>query len=110
MRAVWMTGVGWAALLCVGALTAAAQEAPGEARARMLLQGRLRFDAYAFSDSTFPKAQFEDALQASVSYGPYRVTPTFYDAKHRPVTTAQKPGPYAAIVEVAPAQGQPFRR
>lgn len=80
------------------------------ARYKELVGQRLTFSAYAFSTTDFPKCEFEQPEKAKELLGGYTIRTTFYDYAHRPVSTAEKPGPYAAVIEVTPQKGRPLHR
>jgi CubicO group peptidase (beta-lactamase class C family) len=79
-----------------------------EARARAALDLRLAFHPFAFGGTSFPPSDFAEPSLAEDVLGPYTLKRTFYDAAYQPVTTADKPGRYGAVVEVIPAEGRPL--
>jgi len=89
----------------------AAVELPdlAQARARAAVDLALHFHPYAFASETFPPCDFEQPNLAEDILGPYTIKTTFYDADYRPVTRAEKPGRYGAVVEVTPEESPPLR-
>ncbi len=79
-------------------------------RVKFLLMAPIVFDPYVFKGSGFPQADFADPVTAQNCIGPYVVRTTYYDKNFQPVTTAQEPGRYGAVVEIVPENGQPIRR
>ncbi len=79
------------------------------ARARAAVDLRVSFDPYVFDSASFPPCDFEHPNLAEDLLGPYTIKTTFYDADYRPVTRAEKPGRYGAVVEVIPEEGASLR-
>ena len=59
-----------------------------------------RFSTYVFPDDTFPPGYFEQGRLVNRCLFPVGVTTTFYDAQYHPVTRAEKPGRYGAVVRI----------
>jgi len=59
-----------------------------------------RFDSYVFSDSQFPRGDFQQGRVVHRCLFPVQVTTTFYDAQYHEVTQADKPGRYGAVVRI----------
>jgi len=85
---------------------------PDLARARADAAARMRFQFVpaCFAGKTFPGGDFESPLEAERAFGCYSTSVTYYDAQFNPVTSADKPGRYAAVVEVAPQFVPAFKR
>jgi len=83
---------------------------PAEVKLRSLLSAKLEFKAYVFAEEQFPACGFEQPAQVEELIGTYRIKTTFYDRDLNAVEAAKKPGCYAAIVEVTPKEGTPWRR
>jgi len=79
-------------------------------RAKAFMEQRLKFDPNVFSGTKFPKCDFEQPSCVEDLIGPYTITAKFYDANYNPVTTAEKPGRYGAVVEIKTEDGKTFRR
>ncbi|MBN1513001.1 MAG: serine hydrolase, partial [Phycisphaerae bacterium] len=79
-------------------------------RARALMDEEFRFDPFVFSGPTFPPADFTEPFRGEALLGPYEVRTTFYDRDYNPVTTADQPGRYGALIEFVPADGRTVRR
>jgi hypothetical protein len=73
-----------------------------KARAKAAARMRFQFMPACFAGKTFPDGDFESPLEAERAFGCYSTRVTYYDAQFNPVTSADKPGRYAAVVEVAP--------
>ena len=70
---------------------------------------RLFFD-YAKFAPELPAVDFADPGQVVKAIGPYSVKTTYYDRQFQPVTKAQRPGRYGAVMEVTAADGRTCRR
>jgi poly(3-hydroxybutyrate) depolymerase len=68
------------------------------------------FHPFCFAGTKLPDGDYEDRLDAERIIGPYTAKTMYFDAEFNPVTSAEKPGRYAAIVEIKPASGLAFRR
>src|SRR4051794_20284494 len=92
---------------------AGAADPPGtddEARRHEFVAAKLVAPAYVFGGSAFPAFDFEQPERVRALIGPYRVVTTYYDREGRRVESAEAPGPYRAVVVVAPESGRPSRR
>lgn len=78
---------------------------PGLYRVKELNNCRLRFAPCVFAGIDFPQCNFEQSALAENIIGPYTIKSTFYDKDYNPVTSAQNPGRYGAVVEIIPANG-----
>jgi hypothetical protein len=106
-------GVEWKTVsLLLGGKTIDTVSLPDLAQLRTTQASRLRFNfrPFCFSGTRLPDGDFEDPVQAENIYGPYSLGFSYYDADFKPVTTAEKPGRYGAIVEIRPANGAPIKR
>jgi CubicO group peptidase (beta-lactamase class C family) len=70
------------------------------------------FTPAVFSGQRFPECGFADPqFVADVIGRPYLLDVTYYDRDYNPVTLAEKPGRYGAVVEIIPENGgRPLRR
>lgn len=64
-----------------------------------------RFDSFVFSGEQFPSGRFVDPVLIHDCLGPYTIQTDFYDADFNPVTNAEKPGRYGAVVQIKNATG-----
>jgi CubicO group peptidase (beta-lactamase class C family) len=71
---------------------------------------RIVFQPPVFYGTTFPACDFDNVPRVKTLIGPYTVTATFYDARGEKVETAEKPGRYAAVVEIKRGEGRVSRR
>lgn len=110
-------------LLVLGAVLAMAQQAaPGTAPASgaaasaatnkyfEFARQRLRFERYAFFGPKFPGCDFEDPSAVKDLVGPYDISVTCYDSAGQKVSAAEKPGRYAAVVEIKHSDGRTSSR
>ena len=79
-------------------------------RAEALAGEKMAFESFCFGTRTFPKCDFERPALVEKLIGRYTIKAAFVDADGIPVTVAEKPGRYAAIVDVFPANGRALRR
>ena len=68
------------------------------------------FKPCVFSGRGFPEGDFEDPSYVEDMIGPYEVRTTYYDTDYNPVTKADKPGRYGAVVEIHTDDGKVFKR
>jgi poly(3-hydroxybutyrate) depolymerase len=80
------------------------------ARTAVVTELQFIFRPFCFSGKTFPGGDLENPLEAENVIGTYTAKVTYYDAQFNPVTTADKPGRYGAMVEIIPARGPAFKR
>ncbi len=59
-----------------------------------------RFDHYVFTETTFPKGDFQPGRLVHRFLFPSRYSVRFYDADYNEVTQADKPGRYGAVVRL----------
>lgn len=83
---------------------------PSERHVRALAQARLRFRPFVFTGERFPKCEYTSPESLRVTAGPYSIRTQFYDVDGYPVSTADRPGPYQALVVVTPSSGRILRR
>jgi len=57
---------------------------------------------FVFSGLRFPQPEFAEPTLVEDAVGPYTLSTVFYDADRQPVTQADKPGRYAAVVTITP--------
>lgn len=82
-----------------------------EQRAWRFTWQRIRFDAYAFSGSTFPEARLIDPLTAEHLVGPYAIETAYYDRNYDRVDAPDGNGRYGAVVTItAEETGRVYRR
>ncbi|HEV7299499.1 MAG TPA: sugar-binding protein [Tepidisphaeraceae bacterium] len=81
-----------------------------ESRTSAIENLEVRFTPFVFHGKQFPQVDFEDFRFAEDLIGPYTIETTFYDAKFNPVTSAEAPGRYGAVVSIVPDDGQPLKR
>ena len=79
-----------------------AQLAPAQppSRQEAAEQLRIRCSGYAFSGTTLPTFDLEDPIAAEDLLGSYSITTRYFDAHLNQVTSAQNPGPYAAVIHI----------
>ena len=61
----------------------------------------LVFSPFVFSGTAFPNGDFENASHIRSQIGNYTITRRFFNSDYEEVTSADKPGRYGAIVNVA---------
>ena len=86
-----------------GAEASSEQKQPPAASvdARLIIQKtQYRFQPFCFAGNEFPKGEFADPVAAADFFGKYTVDVTFYDEAFNPVSVADKPGKYGAVVEI----------
>jgi CubicO group peptidase (beta-lactamase class C family) len=71
---------------------------------------RIRFERYCFYGTAFPGCDFDDPAAVKNLIGPYTIAVTCYDSAGQKASTAEKPGRYAAVVEIKRSAGLPSRR
>ena len=79
-------------------------------RAKALPELKYVFQPFCFFGNDLPEGDFAEPVEAGNILGPATVRVTYYDAQFQPVTSADKPGRYGAIVEITPAQGAVIHR
>ena len=79
-------------------------------RLKALQAIEIHFAPYVFSGTEFPPCDFAQPALAEHLLGSYSLHTTFYDRDYRPVTTAENPGRYGAIVEIEAEDGTLFKR
>lgn len=79
-------------------------------RARAVQRLSFLFHPFCFSGNRLPDGDFEDPSQAENAFGAYTVNVTYYDSGFNPVQSAEKPGRYAAVVEIKPENGLAIKR
>ena len=82
----------------------------GKLRREALERAEMNFKPCVFSGNEFPEVTFVQPSFIEDAIGPYALRTAFFDAEFRPVTTAEKPGRYGAIVEIVPEDGQVTKR
>lgn len=91
----------------VGMVTLPADIDTLKAKAYLFLSPVIR--PCVFSGTNFPPCDFLNPQQVEDLIGPYTIKTTFYDAACNPVTVAEKPGRYGAVIEVIPENGRTYR-
>lgn len=79
-------------------------------RARKMSRAAIECRSFVFSGEQFPSCGFTRPHEADQLIGPFTARTTYYDVDYRPVTRAEQPGRYGAIIEVVPEAGQPQLR
>ena len=79
-------------------------------RARAFAAADFTFDACCFPGPGFPSGNFAQPEFVESLIGPYTLGFRYYDAGGRAVTTADRPGRYAAVVEITHGAGRISRR
>jgi CubicO group peptidase (beta-lactamase class C family) len=104
-------------LLILFAVFAAAQQATGPAgepavtsKSLEFAKQRIKFDKYLFYGDKFPTCDFEDPAAAKDLVGPYSIAVTYYNSAGQKAAAPEKPGRYAAVVEIKRADGRSSRR
>lgn len=80
------------------------------ARAKAIATAKIVFSPYCFTGADLPEGDFENPGLMQSLIGPYSIGLRYFDADFNPVTRAEKPGRYGAVLEVIPASGKPLRR
>ncbi len=83
---------------------------PDVERARLWLETRPAFEPCIFHGQVFPPCRFSRPLLVEELIGPYRIETSFYDANCDPVTAAENPGRYGAVVTVHGEDGRSYTR
>ena len=83
---------------------------PEETRLRAFIAGNVVFERFVFAGNAFPVCRFEPPQAARNYLDAYELKTIFYDAQGKAVPVPIHPGPYAAIVNIVPAQGRPSWR
>jgi predicted esterase len=83
---------------------------PTVARQNAFLHQDIHFDRTVFAGDTFPSCDFAQPAEVEDLIGPYTLTAKFFDELLNPVTTADKPGRYGAIVEIRTQDEKTYRR
>jgi len=83
---------------------------PDQQRARALMDIEVHCQPSVFSSAEFPDCVPARPVWVEDLLGLYEVKTTYYDRDYSPVTTAEKPGRYGAVIEIVPEQGRTVRR
>jgi CubicO group peptidase (beta-lactamase class C family) len=83
---------------------------PAMLRARAIANLTPSFKTYVFSGTEFPACSVNEPGGLSAPPGPLTQRTTFYNRAFHPVTAAEQPGMYGAVVEITPKDGRSFRR
>lgn len=70
----------------------------------------VRFSPFVFGTAQFPQVDFDQPGLAEDLLGPYTIETAYYDAQFNPVTSADRPGRYGAVVSVVPDDGPTIKR
>jgi len=73
------------------------------ARLAAFRSAELQFAPYVFAGPRFPPCEFAQPSLVEDLVGRYTLHTTFYDAEYRPVTAAEKPGRYGAVIRIEAA-------
>jgi CubicO group peptidase (beta-lactamase class C family) len=87
-----------------------ATEQPDAKAMQEFVTHQIRFAPFCFRTSQFPQCDFDEPDAVKTLVGPYTITATFYDGDGKPVTSAEKPGRYAAVVEIHRSGGVVSKR
>jgi len=104
-----------AALLCAIALAGCAAMPASSPRPDMktlqaFVAHPVRFAPFCFRTDRFPPCDFDDPEAVRALIGRYRISCAFYDRDGNPVTLADSPGRYAAVVEIHRSGGVTSKR
>ncbi|MDX1933252.1 MAG: sugar-binding protein [Capsulimonadales bacterium] len=75
-------------------------------RKEALDRAPLKFDAYVFDSPGFPAVDFANPERVESIIGEYALRVDYYDAGMNPVTSAETPGRYGAVVSVVSKDGK----
>lgn len=78
---------------------------PEPLRRQMFMESPITFATVLFEGTKLPTGDYADAETIRAVVGPYTITTTYYDAARRPVTTAEQPGRYGAVLQIAGPNG-----
>jgi CubicO group peptidase (beta-lactamase class C family) len=70
----------------------------------------VRFAPFCFRTDRFPPCDFDDPEAVKALIGAYRISCTFYNRDGNPVTSADSPERYAAVVEIHRSGGMTSKR
>jgi pimeloyl-ACP methyl ester carboxylesterase len=70
----------------------------------------LNFGGFVFRGTELPKPSFENPELARSVLGKFQISARYFDANAAPVTVANTPGRYGAVVTITPESGRPLRR
>jgi CubicO group peptidase (beta-lactamase class C family) len=79
-------------------------------RTREFAKEKIQFESFCFSSRSFPHCDFEHPDLVEKLYGGYSIKCSYFDGSGASVLTADKPGRYAAVVEINWAYGRTSRR
>lgn len=74
-------------------------------RARMLADEAFAMDGAVFIGEALPRVRMARPLEVEAQIGAYTIETAYYDAEHRPVTEATRPGRYGAVARVVGERG-----
>ena len=96
----------------VGSLPATKLTLPNanEVRARELVDAKVIYNPYCFTDTSLPPGDLENPGLVNSLVGSYTSKSRYYGADFQPVTNADKSGRYGAILELQSEAGRPIRR
>jgi predicted esterase len=80
---------------------------PAAARLDAFRAAELHFAPYVFAGPRFPACEFAQPSLVEDLIGRYTLRATFYDAEYRPVTSAERPGRYGAVIQIEAPGGPP---
>jgi len=72
--------------------------------------GQIGFEQYVFGGADLPRARFENPESVRSIIGPVEIETRYFDAAHREVASASRPGRYGAVVDIRPRRGPSVRR
>jgi CubicO group peptidase (beta-lactamase class C family) len=88
----------------------AAEEGPPQSASEMKLRTFLTAEptasSYVFVEGSFPDIRLNLESATKEHLGDYSLRTIFYDRQAQRVTSPDKPGPFAALVEIVPASGR----
>lgn len=103
-----IVGVLW--LAGIAQFAAAADEKTPSQVMQEYITHQIRFAPFCFRTAEFPSCDFDDPEAVRALIGPYSISCTFYDGEGKVVKSAEKPGRYAAVVEIHRAGGVTSKR
>lgn len=83
---------------------------PAALRARAVMEMQPVFASSVFQGEGFPTCDFENPAWADLLLGAYEIGITYYDADYQPVTRAEHPGRYGAVIQIETEDGRHYTR
>ena len=82
----------------------------GELRARELMDADIRCEPFVFDGAELPVCGPAKPMWFEGLAGPYEVRTRYFDSDFEEVSTAERPGRYGAVIEIAATQAAVLRR